>query len=88
MTQPESIDLPAGQASVLLQRQLLEASSAFDANDLGSALDILIPASGTALQLGPPATQRLLAQVVGQAQVPARCGHAHAQCVPGPTLVV
>ena len=87
MTSPQTIELSPTQASELIQHELQEAHHAFHTEDLESALDRFVKALGLALQLGPAATERALAEVMAAAREMARQQNANALSALGPALV-
>jgi len=86
VTLPRKIELSAIEASELIQQELQEASHAFHTADLESALDRYIGALGLALQLGPAATERVLAGVMDAAREMAQEHNAYALSALGPAL--
>jgi len=87
VTPPQTIELSPIEASELIQHELQEAHHAFHTEDLESALDRFVKALGLALQLGPLATERALAEVVAAAREMARQQNANALSALGPALV-
>ena len=87
MTSPQMIELSPTEASELIQHELQEAQHAFHREDLESALDRFVSALGLALQLGPAATERVLAEVMVAAREMARQQNADTLSALGPALV-
>ena len=87
MTSPQTIELSPTEATELIQHELQEADHAFHAEDLESALDWFVKALGLALQLGPDATEKVLAEVMAAAREMARQQNAGALSALGPALV-
>ena len=87
MTSPKTMELSPIEASELIQHELKEAHRAFHTGDLESALDRFVGVLGLALQLGPAATERALAEVMAAAREMARQQNANALSALGPALV-
>ena len=87
MTSPQTIELSPTEASELIQYELREAHRAFHTGDLESALDRYVSVLGLALQLGPAATERVLAEVMTAAREMTRQQNTNALSALGPALV-
>ena len=87
MTSLQTIELSPAEASELIQQELQEAHHALHTADLKHALDRFVSALGLALQLGPAATERVLADVMAAAREMARQQNASALSALGPALV-
>ncbi|NIV32411.1 MAG: hypothetical protein GWN58_24110 [Anaerolineae bacterium] len=87
MSSPQMVELFATEASTQIRQALQKARSALLSNDRETMLDSLVSALGLALQLGPAATERALAEVMAAARELARQRDADALSTLGPALV-
>lgn len=87
MIPPETVELSATEASQRIWQELQQAQNALQSDDLETALDRFVRAMGLALQLGPAASERVLAETVAAARVMTRQQNANALSALGPTLV-
>lgn len=87
MTSPQTIELSPTEASELIQHELKKGHRAFHTGNLESALDRFVSALGLALQLGPAATQSVLAEMMIAAREMTRQRNAIALSTLGPALV-
>lgn len=87
MNSPHSIELSPTEASERIHQDLQEARLAFRTASLESALDRYIGALGLALQLGPAATEWVLAEVMDAAREMARQNDANGLSALGPGLL-
>jgi hypothetical protein len=87
VTSPQTIDLSPTEASALIEHELQESRRALHSNDLESALNRFVRALGLALQLGPAATERVLAAVMVSAREMAGQHDTNALSALGPALV-
>jgi hypothetical protein len=81
------IEMSPNEASELIRQDLREARHDFQTANLESALDRFVRALGLALQLGPAATERVLAAVMATAREMAKQRNANALSALGPSLV-
>ncbi len=79
--------MSASQASEQIQRARQRTHLALRSGDLEAALDELVSALGLALQLGPAATEMVLAEAVAAAREMAQQRDANALSTLGPALV-
>ncbi len=87
MTSHRMIELSAPQASEQIWQALQRTHLALRSRNLEAALDELVSALGLALQLGPAATEMVLAEAVAAARELARRRDANALSALGPALV-
>ncbi len=87
MKSPQPVSLSLIEVARWIDAELKLAGNAFQAQDLDGALDAFARALGLALQLGPAATERVLAAILHSAQELAQQQNADGLCALGPTLV-
>ena len=87
MTSHRTLELSAPEASEQIRQALQRTQFALCNSDLEAALDELVSALGLALQLGPAATEMVLAEAVAAAREMARQRDAIALSALGPALV-
>jgi hypothetical protein len=87
MIAPVAIELTPAEASRQIQKELEEASSAVEAQDLDAALDGYVHALGLALQLGPALTEQALVAAFDTARGFAEQPHPEGLSALGPALV-
>jgi hypothetical protein len=86
VTEPQPIELTAGQAASLIHGELQAAALALQAAELDPALDAYVRALGLALQLGPAPAEAVLRAVLDAARDLARRGDAVGLATLGPAV--
>lgn len=86
MSDPQPVDLTAGEAASLIQHELQAAGLALQAAELDPALDAYVRALGLALQLGPAPAEEVLRAILHGARDLARRGDALGLATLGPAI--